>query len=125
MITTIREGCIGETLAALEATEAAANATDPAVRAVLVQIAADEERHALLAFRYVAWAIAGGGEELSAVVAAEIEREAAMGEPMAVSCGEEGMLVHGITGAARGAEIRRQAMAQMIWPAAQALIARV
>ena len=52
------EGCVGETAAALEATWAAEAATEPLVREVLAQIAADEERHAALAFRFVSWALA-------------------------------------------------------------------
>jgi hypothetical protein len=51
------EGCVGETLAALEAAEALAGTTDPEVRRVLESIAHDERRHAELAFRFVAWAL--------------------------------------------------------------------
>jgi hypothetical protein len=121
LITTIREGCIGETLAAIEAAEASAHAEDPAVRAVLAKIAVDEERHALLAWRYVAWAIAGNAE-LAAVARAELD--AALSEPIVVaSRGEDAMLAHGVTGEARGAEIRRQAMATVIRPAARGVLA--
>jgi hypothetical protein len=120
LITTIREGCIGETLAAIEAAEAAAHAEDPAVRAVLAQIAVDEERHALLAWRYVAWAIAGS-PELAAVASAELE--AALAEPIATGARDDAMLAHGVTGDARAAEIRRQAMASVIGPAARAMLA--
>jgi hypothetical protein len=52
------EGCFGETRAALEALEAAAVATDPAIAAAYAQIATDEQRHAELAFRFVKWALA-------------------------------------------------------------------
>jgi hypothetical protein len=120
LITTIREGCIGETLAAIEAAEAGAHAEDPAVRAVLAKIAVDEERHALLAWRYVAWAIAGN-PELAAVASAELD--AALAEPIAAGARDDAMLAHGVTGDARGAEIRRQAMAQVIGPAAYAVLA--
>lgn len=57
---TVEEGCVGETLAALEAEAAIARATDPAVRAALTRIAEDEARHAALAWRVVAWALASG-----------------------------------------------------------------
>jgi hypothetical protein len=53
----VHEGCVGETAAALEATWAAEAATDPLVREVLQGIAADEGRHAALAFQFVAWAV--------------------------------------------------------------------
>jgi hypothetical protein len=54
----IAEGCIGETSAALEALEAAESAADPVIRAAYRRIAADEQRHAELAFRFVRWALA-------------------------------------------------------------------
>ncbi|HEV8548356.1 MAG TPA: ferritin-like domain-containing protein, partial [Polyangiaceae bacterium] len=53
----VREGCIGETGAALEARLAAEAATDTLVRETLLGIAADEERHAVLAFEFVRWAL--------------------------------------------------------------------
>lgn len=49
------EGCIGETVAAALAAALAAEATDPVVRETLQTIAADELRHAGLAWRYLAW----------------------------------------------------------------------
>jgi hypothetical protein len=54
----ILEGCFGETSAALEALEAAELAADPVIRAAYARIAADEQRHAELAFRFVRWALA-------------------------------------------------------------------
>jgi len=56
------EGAIGETVATVQALDALAAATDPAVRAVLEQTVADETRHAELAWRFLAWAIDQGGE---------------------------------------------------------------
>ena len=53
----IAEGCFGETSATLEALEAAEVATDSVVALAYVRIAADEQRHAELAFRFVAWAL--------------------------------------------------------------------
>lgn len=50
------EGCLGETQGAAEAAEAAARATGP-LRDVLAEIAADEARHAALAWRTVRWMI--------------------------------------------------------------------
>ena len=63
-VSTIHEGCVGETVAAVLASEQLARATDPAVRAALTQIAADEARHAELAWRTVAWAVKIGGPEV-------------------------------------------------------------
>lgn len=53
----ISEGCIGETVAALEALADAERATDPVVKAALFRIASDERNHAELAYRFVRWAL--------------------------------------------------------------------
>ena len=57
------EGCVGETLGALLAREQWAVATDAAAKRILRKIAADEARHAELAWRFVAWAIRRFGED--------------------------------------------------------------
>jgi hypothetical protein len=64
----VREGCVGETLAAFEAAAVRADATDPAVRAALDVIARDEAEHAALAFRFVAWAMESGDAPARAAV---------------------------------------------------------
>ncbi len=53
----IAEGCFGETVAALEALEAAETAADPVIRDAYTRIARDEQRHAELAFQFVRWAL--------------------------------------------------------------------
>lgn len=60
----VREGCVGETIAALVAAASRDAAEDPAVRGALAIIAPDEEAHAALAWRYVAWALATGDERV-------------------------------------------------------------
>jgi hypothetical protein len=50
-----REGCVGETLAALDAAARLVGTTDPDVRAALEAIAEDESRHAALAWRTLRW----------------------------------------------------------------------
>jgi hypothetical protein len=60
----IAEGCFGETRAALEALAAAETATDPALITAYTRIAADERRHAELAFRFAGWALAHGGKSV-------------------------------------------------------------
>ncbi|MFT3766614.1 MAG: ferritin-like domain-containing protein [Minicystis sp.] len=64
----VREGCIGETLASLMARAQLDHAKDEGVRRALARIADDEEAHAALAWRFVAWAIALGGEPVRAAV---------------------------------------------------------
>jgi hypothetical protein len=73
---TAEEGCVGETLGVLLAEEQLARATDPVVRSLLVDanIVADEGRHAELAWAFVSWAVAQGGEPVRRAVAAAIRR---------------------------------------------------
>ncbi len=71
-VSTLKEGCIGETVAAVIAAEQLARATDPAVRAALAGIAADEARHAELAWRTVAWAMDTGGPAVREAVDAAL-----------------------------------------------------
>jgi len=51
----IQDGCIGETLSAIEAHFRAYHAKDDAVKSTLTRIAADETRHAQLAWDTVVW----------------------------------------------------------------------
>jgi hypothetical protein len=76
---TAEEGCVGETLGVLLAEQQLATTTDPFVRAILVdaRIVEDEARHAELAWRFVAWAIARGGEPVRDAVRAAIQRATA------------------------------------------------
>lgn len=64
VLAAIDEACVGETLAALEVAEAAAHAADPHLRALLLQIADDEARHAALGWSFVRWALEGADEGL-------------------------------------------------------------
>lgn len=54
----VREGCVGESLAAIDAAARRSLARDPAIRDVLATIEADEARHAALAWRTLAWLLA-------------------------------------------------------------------
>jgi hypothetical protein len=69
------EGCCGETYAALAASRAGEACTDERAARVLERIARDEEAHAELGWRFVAWAVAQGDE----AVVAEVERGFARG----------------------------------------------
>jgi len=72
------EGCVGETLGALIAEAQAAAARDPEVVSRTARIARDETRHAELAWRFVSWAVASGGEGVLAAVEAAVTRALAM-----------------------------------------------
>jgi hypothetical protein len=121
LIMVLREGCIGETVAALEAAEAREHATDPVIQRALEKIAVDEGRHAELAWRYAAWAIARGGEALRAA-AREVLLEAFEDTSAAPDSSEDSLLCHGILSAQHRAELRRQAMIKAIRPSAVALL---
>jgi len=85
----IAEGCFGETAAALEALDAASTASDPVIIAAYTRIAADELRHAELAFRFVRWALASGGcvmqERVEAALRSELGQSHA-GRSVAAPC---------------------------------------
>lgn len=59
---TFAEGCVGESIAALVAERALRHCLDPAVRDALATIAADEARHAALAWATLRWAVDHGGD---------------------------------------------------------------
>jgi hypothetical protein len=67
-LATLEEGCVGETVSAMCAEEAALRCEDPAVRRVLEVIARDERAHAVLAWRVLAWLVGRGGEDVADVV---------------------------------------------------------
>jgi hypothetical protein len=69
-VETFLDGCIAETRAAIVARDKAATSSDPIVRGVLTTIADDEERHAELAWRTVAWALRTGGDDVRDAIAA-------------------------------------------------------
>lgn len=79
VVALVREGCVGETLAAVDAAARLAGATDPAVAAALRVIVRDESAHAALAWRALRWFLASDDsgalrERVSAVLAEERAR---------------------------------------------------
>jgi len=66
---TFVDGCVGETVAAVHARHAADGCHDKLVHDVLMQIASDEERHAELAWRIVAWSVRVGGAAIADAIA--------------------------------------------------------
>lgn len=120
----IREGCIGETVAALEAAESAEYASDPAVRAVLQKITADERRHALLAWRTVRWALerdpALGPWLVDAFEVAFAELPTRLPEPSPYA---HVLLSCGVFDGRRRSELRREVCTEVIRPCLAALLA--
>lgn len=116
----VREGCIGETLAAVDAAARLAEARDPAVRAALEEIVRDESAHAALAWQVVGWILARASspdlvDRLNAVFADEAARWTAPpteGAPVSAAARAHGLL----TPSVRGAALRR-GWAEVIAPA--------
>jgi hypothetical protein len=112
--TLVRQGCIRETVAAIEARDALEHVTDPAVRAVLEVMARDELRHAALAWRVLGWVVACGragrelvqGEVLSAL--REVRPRPRPDE------NDEALRPFGVVGAVRRQELRLMAISSVI-----------
>jgi len=123
--TTIREGCIGESIAAVEAAEAARGAEDPVVRGILEKVAHDEARHAELAWRFVAWFVEQGGgaarhlaeRAFAAAVAAEAPPAAEGG-----AAEDERWLRHGVVRGAVSRALRAEVLRRVVEPTARALL---
>src|SRR5262249_36008239 len=122
-VATAAEGCVDETIHAVLAEERALRATDPAVRAALETIAADEARHAELAWRTVAWAVReGGGDVLDAVERAlELPAARARAALELRSEGSEVLADHGLPSPRDAVLAERAAIADVILPATAAL----
>lgn len=124
---TILEGCIGETVAALEAAEVAAHCLDPEARRVLLDIAREESQHAELAWRFVRWALARGPRELHAHVAGvfagalALQSGAALEAPQ-LSAHEQALLENGVVCEPLRAAIRARALSEVVRPCVAALL---
>jgi hypothetical protein len=130
LLLVLREGCVGETVAALEAIEALAHAEDPVVRQVLERIARDERAHAELAWRFVAWALrerpelsslverelCGSGAPRGLAAEAPTERGACLTDPV-------DLLRHGILSDAERAAVHAAAWRDVVQPCARHILA--
>ncbi|MCB9766496.1 MAG: hypothetical protein H6739_42370 [Alphaproteobacteria bacterium] len=123
----LREGAVGETLGALLAEEMRQRATDPQARAALDEIAADEARHAQMAWRFLRWAVEQGGEDLRAQLAEAAEQ--AIAEQRAAADAVTGDIVpagwaaHGRLRPSAQRRVSRRALRQVVRPCLAALLA--
>jgi hypothetical protein len=117
---TVREGCVGETLAVVIAAEQLAAATDPAVRSVLEAIVRDESVHAELAWATVRWALSVGGSDVRQAVARAFA-EAATPELPAIAA-VDGAVGHGLVSAQRIERAVALAVQRVVAPAAAELL---
>jgi hypothetical protein len=116
------EGCIGETLAAAEAQAACEHASDPVVRVVLERIAADETRHAALAFRFVTWALGRGDASIAEVVRRTLsEHHDANADASTAAASDAALLEAGVLPEHHRADVRRYAYETIVRPALSAV----
>lgn len=123
---TVREGCVGETLASLEAATALEHATVPAAREALSIITEDEARHAELAWRFVRWALDVGDDNVRAAVSAAFDEALAAPAPTPAPVDplDAALLAHGRLSDARRQAVLREGLEEVVRPAAAALLAR-
>jgi hypothetical protein len=121
--TTILEGCIGETLAALEAAEGAALARESRLAEVLDAIARDEARHAQLAWRFVQWLLV---ERPELSVVARDTFAAALGAraeaPAETAGGKVELSSYGVLSTRAAQRLRADALTSVIAPCAAELL---
>lgn len=113
---TLREGCLAETLGAHLAAMASERAVDPEVKRVLSSIADEEARHSVLSFRIVAWALQTGGPEVRAAI------DAALAEPWPQIDVAELAVRSGVA-RAELAQLAAQGVRQVLVPAVRRLMA--
>jgi hypothetical protein len=119
----VREGCIGETCAALEAREAALLVQHPGLARLLDAVADDESRHAELAWRFVSWALERAPAEVAAVVQSELDT-ARPAAPAGASADELAVSAYGILPEQLRHELQTAAFREVIGPCAAALLRR-
>lgn len=122
----VLEGCVGETLAAIEVSEAASHVVDEGLRAVLSRIAEDEARHAELSWCFLRWALAKGGTTLRQTVQRTFrEAESQLRERAALHVPSEPwdgpLLAQGVLSPGHRARLASQTFAEVIRPCERAL----
>jgi hypothetical protein len=126
-VSTAREGCVGETVGAVEARAALERATDEEVRRVLGIVERDEASHAELAWQTVRWAIDQGGWSAHDAVRAAFRHELDVPlMPAAERPGDPDLLAaHGVLPPAELVAVRRRALVEVVRPAAIALLGEI
>jgi hypothetical protein len=115
----VTEACVGETLGVAEALAHADHTLDPALARVHRRIAEDEQRHAELAWRTLAWLLEGADQDTRAFAARCFEDALAV-----ASCDPPaGEATPSLPGARALGAARRQAIREVISPCAAALCA--
>jgi hypothetical protein len=122
---TVTEGCVGETLGALMAVDQLTRASDPEVARILRRIAKDEARHAELAWKFLAWALAQGQPDVE--LAARRALDAATDELDAMRIVDYGVDLelwhaHGRMTCAEARELGHAGIREVVRPCLEALL---
>lgn len=120
----VAEGCVGETVAALEARTLARVAGHPTLQATLSSIAEDEQQHAALSWRFAGWALGTGGPEVREAIARAFAQtaDAQPGPRPADDPAEAELLAHGVATPRMRHDTRIAALEDVIAPARAALM---
>jgi uncharacterized protein YdbL (DUF1318 family) len=119
---TVRDGAVGETLAAYLAAEALEQATDPEVRRSLEIVVRDETAHAELAWETLAWALRIGGDEVRNAVRAVF---ATVTPPTsAAERSTAGTRTHGMLSAAQRDAAARRCIDEVLRPVMASLLSQ-
>jgi rubrerythrin len=123
MLELVAEACVGETLGVAEARELAMRVQDEAVARVLHRVADDEQRHAQLAWRALAWMMQGAPADLRSEVRMAFERASAAAERAPVADPAVISPEHGLPSGKELGAIRRQALRDVVLPCAETIFA--
>ncbi len=110
---TFIDACVGESVASAALAESSRRASDPVLRELLSKMAADEERHAELAWRIVAWALSGGDPEVAR----------ALTEAQDGVISELLSLTHDVVAALPGDDLRATVLREVVLPCTVAMLA--
>jgi hypothetical protein len=117
---TVRDGAIGETIAAHLAALALSETTDPEVRAVLERVVREETEHAELAWGTLAWALDTGDDSVREAIARAFSVPR---HPVSATVGwTEAQRAHGVAAPAVEVERARDAFERIVLPVAHALL---
>ena len=123
VVETVKEGCIGETLASYEASMAVAQADKELVQRTYSMIADDEARHAELAWAFVRWAIDRGGDRVRRAAREAFEQAWSAWADAGESRPDREHVGHGRLTERERSKFHRQGVFEVVRPAADALLA--
>jgi len=121
VLAAVREGCIAETVSAWHVRVAASHAADERLAAALERVAEQEMDHAILAWRFLAWAMERATPALRVQVAqllSEPHLHAPRGAQTPAAVDEGVLLAHGILSPERHAAETERALLELVVPTA-------